>query len=959
MRKISIFLVALAWAVFSGGVGWSSFLEKDFEGIDFTPGFMTVRSGERLSKSQAEALARELLGNLATIPGKSGRTLLPQGTRVDRVEIEDGQLRAFLTFPENLAEEAITPLTLASIGDLIQGELMDSAGIIASHVEGRLGALGAYRPLGAFIPERVVQPADDSGETAEGPPPPAQTQTTVIGPIGPAGTQPTGALTGKIVYCSGGHGWTWSSSSLNWYLQRPLLHEMVEDYGNIDQLNFFVNYCFNAGATVVPFRPVGWQDSEVVLDNDDPGVTFSGSWSNSSASVYYGDPGDLIPYRYASVSTTETATARYTPNLPEAGFYPVYCWTRDANDRVADQTYRILHSSGTAVIKLDHRKVGKGWIWLGTYYFNSGTGQSVEISNQSADTAPSRIVIADAIRWGCGMGDVDRGGGVSGYSRDTEQSRYWVQRGFGQGSDTGVYDPPYSDGSDNVGTPPRMAAHMNREVEGATTDRVYIGYHSNASSGTARGVVSLLNDPSYAGGRPDGQEEIAFLTAQEIRSDLIALNSNWNPDWYYRSSLLYSSSYGEINSNAIGNEMGATIIEVAFHDNEDDAKLLRDGRVRNMVARASYQAVVRYFNQEDGGATPLVFLPDPPTNFRVVNTGSGEVSLAWDAPVVDGIGGNAATGYKVYQSANGYGFDNGTAVPGTNTTASGLTAGSVYYFRVAAANAGGESLPSEVLAVRVREQGLAPILLVNGFDRFDYYMNPTDTIPNGPVDRVMPRRMNSFDYVIPYAKAIGAVDRDFDSCSNEAIIDGQVSLSGYEAVLWILGEEAVVDPSNNVTFDTTEQALVGAYLSGGGNLFLSGSEIGWDLDHLNNGRSFYENTLRTDYAGDDAGTYTVTGSGGIFVSLSSLSFSVAGGAPYDVDWPDQLTPLSGATANLIYVGGSGGTAGVQVDTGAYRVVNLGFPFECLTSETVRNDMIDAVLTYFSVYSNGACSWQMY
>ena len=33
------------------------------------------------------------------------------------------------------------------------------------------------------------------------------------------------------------------------------LFQMIEDYGNIDQLNYFVQYAYNAGATVVPLPP--------------------------------------------------------------------------------------------------------------------------------------------------------------------------------------------------------------------------------------------------------------------------------------------------------------------------------------------------------------------------------------------------------------------------------------------------------------------------------------------------------------------------------------------------------------------------------------------------------------------------------------------------------------------------------------------------------------------------------
>ena len=145
------------------------------------------------------------------------------------------------------------------------------------------------------------------------------------------GTQPDGNLSGKIVYTHGGHGITGDNSG-NWSFQRPLLLGMIEDLGNQDQMTFFADYLFRAGATVVPLRPVGHQPHEVILDNDDPGVTFTGSWSNSSAGIYFGDAGD-VPYRFASTSATETATAEYRPNIPEAGFYPVYAWTRYGSDR--------------------------------------------------------------------------------------------------------------------------------------------------------------------------------------------------------------------------------------------------------------------------------------------------------------------------------------------------------------------------------------------------------------------------------------------------------------------------------------------------------------------------------------------------------------------------------------------------------------------------------------------------
>src|SRR6266496_2294921 len=107
----------------------------------------------------------------------------------------------------------------------------------------------------------------------------------VVGGTATTGRQPTGALSGKIVFTVGGHGFTAFDNGGGvggWHTQRPLTNSMVEDLGNQDQMTFYVNYLWNAGATVVPLRPVGYQPNEVVLDNDDPQVTYSETCTNES-----------------------------------------------------------------------------------------------------------------------------------------------------------------------------------------------------------------------------------------------------------------------------------------------------------------------------------------------------------------------------------------------------------------------------------------------------------------------------------------------------------------------------------------------------------------------------------------------------------------------------------------------------------------------------------------------------
>src|SRR5215467_13648654 len=109
----------------------------------------------------------------------------------------------------------------------------------------------------------------------------------------PIGTQPHGGLSGKIVYTHGGHGITAENKKDgSWSFQRGPSFEMIEDLGNVEQMAFLVDYLFRAGATIAPLRPVGDQANEVVLDNDDPSVTFEGDWTDAKdAPVYFGKPG--------------------------------------------------------------------------------------------------------------------------------------------------------------------------------------------------------------------------------------------------------------------------------------------------------------------------------------------------------------------------------------------------------------------------------------------------------------------------------------------------------------------------------------------------------------------------------------------------------------------------------------------------------------------------------------------
>lgn len=777
--------------------------------------------------------------------------------------------------------------------------------------------------------------------------------------FGTVAEQPVGPLTGKIVYTSAGHGLNADGAGI-WTTQRGNNNQIVEDFGNQDQLLSYADYLWRAGATVVPMRPVGHQPNEVIVDNIN--ATFTGSWTVGGSTPYFSTTdGSGVSYRVANSTLTETAVARFTPNIPVAGFYPVYAWALTGSNRAEDQLYRVVHSGGATEVKVNHQRVGRGWVYLGMYHFNAGTSGRVEISNKSA-TAGS-AVIADAIRFGNGVGSIARAGRTSGELREDEAALYWIEASAGWTApgtrvSSSNWRTSTDDGTATVGAPLRWSAYMNAAPFGQS---VYLGWHTNAGGG--RGTLALWNNPSqFPGTNTTNQLSWAQTIAKEINDDMVALGSPpLESTWPNRTNLTFNSSsfaYGEINGSVNGNEFDATIIEVAFHDNVDDANLLRGPLARDRIGWSAAQGTIRYFNQFGGSA--LAFAPDAPRNVRTEADRSGNLIVRWDAPTT-GVFGGTPTSYRIQSSHNGYGFDGGLIVPGGSTARSytipkaqiGQTGA---FFRVIAQNAGGASAPSLVVAGRVGDRQIGRVLIVNGFDRFDRSLNVRQSmrisgtfagITTGTpttFDRVRPLFSNSFDYVVQHATAIRSFSDvlvGYDSTSNDSVISGAVRLTDYAAVIWHVGEESSADR----TFDATERSLITSYLNTGGKLMASGAEIGYELSGLGVASSWLTSTFKASYVGDDANTYNTSGlSSGI---LSSINLSFDNGQQfYNVDFPDRLAAAAGGAVAMNYSGGTGGGAVVTSQTGATKTVLMGFPFETITSSANRNAVMARVLQFF-------------
>ena len=247
------------------------------------------------------------------------------------------------------------------------------------------------------------------------------------------------------------------------------------------------------------------------------------------------------------------------------------------------------------------------------------------------------------------------------------------------------------------------------------------------------------------------------------------------------------------------------------------------------------------------------------------------------------------------------------------------------------------SLPSDTYGFYLPPGYSQKILIVDGFDRASGSWG-------------MP--YHSFAHWM--GQALCELHIPFETAANDAVISGDVDLNEYQGVYWILGDESTSDE----TFSTVEQNLVRDYLKNGGQLFVSGSEIAWDLDYKGgtNDKSFFLNYLRADYKLDNAGSHQVIGANsGIFDGLP-FEFDDGSGGIYQEDYPDAIDPKMNAIACLNY--SNGYTAGIQYEgifpEGAVsgKLVYIGFPWETITDDTQKKIMLQKISEWFGFTCEG-------
>ncbi|MEL6341599.1 MAG: N-acetylmuramoyl-L-alanine amidase [Myxococcota bacterium] len=721
-----------------------------------------------------------------------------------------------------------------------------------------------------------------------------------------------GALRGKAVYLSQCHGYIWYESLGRFSTQRPNLFDTVEDFHNPEGANqYLIRYLENAGASVFTARERDLNPQMAIVDDGDPGYQEVGAGFQDGLAGF----ADRPPYRYG-VDPFDAGTTRrfpadgggravWTPDIPEDGYYAVYVsWDADA-DHATNAHYRITHSGGVIDRSVDQTVHGSTWQYLEWLWLPEGPDSlTVELIADSDQTG--RWLSADAVRVGGGISEVERFGQLSGRDRWEEGAIQYAQF---NGAPPIVYDP-YDDGD---GSDPAVRSRWAAWEHPTGEPAVYLSWHSNAGGG--QGTSTYIYEGTYS---PVPGSDIFGALVQEELIDTI--RTRWDSGWSNRG--VRTAAFSEL-SPLHNPEMPAALVELAFHDLESDAAVLKEPRFRQDAARAMMRAVVRYFAAQSG-ETP-VFLPEPPGDVALLHTVDGELELTWSPGPSGAPLGDPAVTYRVFRSQDGRSWDNGTPVSGTAMILD-AEPGDVVYARVAAVNDGGVSFPSEVMGARKAWDGVAPVLIVAGFDRLRASnLLRTDVGGSlGEVVRMNLPQINNFDGVVLHGETIEAWP--FESAADERLTGLDLSARS-RLVWWIAGEES----SQDTTVDAEQQAALAAFQDAGGVVWITGAEVLWDLDRRGSeaDRAFAEQRLGALMEADDAGTLEATGEG----VLDNLILDF--GAGYPVEYPDVLLTDDEVLARY-------GTGGVAAAWGEGRVL-FGFPFETIQDPVVRIEVTSRML----------------
>ncbi|WP_308599615.1 xanthan lyase [uncultured Dysgonomonas sp.] len=626
------------------------------------------------------------------------------------------------------------------------------------------------------------------------------------------------------------HGWYYEQKLARWEWQRARIFQTVEDlYTQSYVLPYLVPMLENAGANVLLPRERDIQRHEIIVDNDrnkDKSIYKEINGKDSWTVGYYEGFAYLKesyldgenPFRsgsYKEVKTIkngEESRCEWIPDIPENGKYGVYISYKTLANSTDDARYTVYHKGGKTDFSINQKMGGGTWIFLGYFSFDKGINENCKVVLTNKSNKAGRILTADAVKIGGGMGNIARlphASGivtdntkssetiendnikklpaidykpeVSGYPRYTEGARYWLQWA---GAPDSIYNK--SEGKNDYTDDYQSRGFWVNYIAGGSSvlpkkDGLNIpidlamAFHTDAGTTFNDSIIGSLgiymthhNDEKFENGKTRwASRDLTELIMDEIVKDI---RREYEPQWTRRH--MWNRSYSEARVPNVP----TMLLELLSHQNFADMKYGLDPRFRFTVSRSIYKGMLKFVAHQYG--YDYVVQPLPVRSFSAQFSGDTQVELKWK-PVDDVTEPSAKPDqYIVYTRIGDGDFDNGKVVNGTSAIMP-IEKEVLYSFKITAVNKGGQSFPSEILSVCKKSEEKGQVLIVNGFDRLsapysfasrDSIGGFLDFIDHGVPDKVEYNYIGSqyeFRRVIPWmdddAAGFGASNANYET----------------------------------------------------------------------------------------------------------------------------------------------------------------------------------------------------
>ena len=809
-------------------------------------------------------------------------------------------------------------------------------------------------------------------------------------------------LDGRHLSLWASHGRYFDNNEGRWRWQRPALFGTTEDlFTQTIVVPYLIPMLENAGAYVFTPRERDWQRNEVIVDNDNlPSFAhyheqnLRHAWEtapNQGFAYHQGTYSDKEnPFMAGSARMAETthshsraSTVTYQPDIPEEGRYAVYVSYQTVEESIDDAHYTVYHQGQKTEFAVNQQMGGSTWVYLGTFDFDKGCNErnKVVVSNLSKHNG---VVTTDAVRFGGGMGNIERGGETSGLPRCLEGARYYAQWA---GMPYNIYSS--KNGENDYGDDLNVRSLMTNLLCGGSAFapdsigrhvpiELSLAIHSDAGyTETGEGVYGSLSictthngDSCLAAGvSREASRELATYLLNNLTTDL----KNTYGDWTRRQ--VRDRNYSETRLPVVP----SSILEILSHQNFGDMRYGQDPNFRFTLARSIYKTLLRYItgmHQEENVVQPLA-----PNRFHIEFTDKpGEVNISWQG-VIDGLEPSSEpTGYVLYIAQDNAGFDNGTLLRGTSCRVQ-LKPHILYRFRVVAINEGGKSFPTEVLAALYNPQSTKTVMIINGFNRLSspaiskegqgFNLNEDIGVSYGrsagwlglqrnfdvgrmgienetglgyttPDLQGMLIAGNDFNYVGTHASAIRtAGEYNIVSSSSLAIEKGDCDLNKYTIIDLILGLEKN-DGHSLVHYKSFHQAMqerLRDYTACGGNLLVSSAYIGSDMT-TNEDKAFLADVLKVRFEGvNNDLSERVRGLGTNFSFYRQLNEKHYAASQSDILMPTSMN----AFPTMVYNNET--CAAVAYQGTDFHTFAIGFPLECIVDKQQRESIMRGILKF--------------